>query len=86
MQREGLPGSTTEHARAVSYEHNRSSEAVGTYELSWISLVHYPPRVCPSKGALVAVILNFLGANGYLHAAVVFPLGMVPAGAKSCQD
>jgi hypothetical protein len=43
-----------EHARAVILRHKRSSEAMGTYETSRISLVRYPPRGGHGRVAVIS--------------------------------
>lgn len=74
-----------EHARAVVLRHRRSSEAVAPITRP-LSRSFTMRRGHVQGNCACGWYLDFQAANDHSHRAVVFPLGLVPAGASSCQE
>ncbi|KEQ79718.1 hypothetical protein M438DRAFT_141410 [Aureobasidium pullulans EXF-150] len=74
-----------EHARAVVLRHRRSSEAVAPITRP-LSRSFSMRRGHVQGNCACGWYLDFQAANDRSHRAVVFPLGLVPAGASSCQE
>jgi len=76
---------STHVARAVVLRHRRSSEAVAPITRP-LSRSFTMRRGHVQGNCACGWYLDFQAANDRSHRAVVFPLGLVPAGASSCQE